>query len=128
MEYTIPYREICYLVNRSWMCFIDQTPDSCLIQLWIFIHHACFHPLHHNHDIKEAFVSFSSTFTTRPFQSMTVLHTIFAMLVYIKKPLTPCCDLPKQSTCPLYLFSLLYSNFQIATTSKSINDALEIPR
>jgi len=33
VEYTISYSEICYVVNRSWLCFIDQTPDSGLIQL-----------------------------------------------------------------------------------------------
>ena len=34
------------------LCFIDQTPDEYLVQLWIFINHA--HPLYHNNDTKEA--------------------------------------------------------------------------
>jgi hypothetical protein len=46
-----------------------------------------------------------------------MLHTIFSVPVYFKKTLTLCCDFPKWSTCPLYLFCLLYSNSHIVTTS-----------
>ena len=49
-------------------------------------------------------MSLRSSFTTCPFQSMTVLHTIFPMSAYFRKTLTPCCYLPKQRKCPLYLF------------------------
>jgi hypothetical protein len=38
MEYTISYRETD--VVYSCLCFIDQIPNSCLMQLSIFIHHA----------------------------------------------------------------------------------------
>jgi len=26
----------------SLLCFIDQVPNSCLMQFWIFVHHAYF--------------------------------------------------------------------------------------
>jgi hypothetical protein len=56
MEYTIPCREICYIVNTlgySLLCFIDQTPNTSLN---IYSSCLCFHPLNHNHDKKEAFM------------------------------------------------------------------------
>jgi len=28
------------ILAKIWLCFIDKIPDSCLIQIWIFIHHA----------------------------------------------------------------------------------------
>ena len=52
-----------------------------------------------------------------PISLHDMLHT-FPMSVYFKKTLTQCCHLPKQSTCPLYLFCLLYLNSQILTTTK----------
>ena len=131
------------------LSFTHQIPHSYLIQLWIFIHHASFHPLHHNHDTKDAFMCYlvplflpvrfnslqytmryrdttkraaspalpctqthifvSKMFLTR--KSITkrrywMLYTKPPMSVYYKKTGTPCCDLPKQNTSPLFLFTL----------------------
>ena len=60
IKYTIPFSEICYLMNRSCLCFIDQPswqlPNTALN---IYLSRLCVHQLHHNHDIKEAFMSHS---------------------------------------------------------------------
>jgi hypothetical protein len=72
------------------------------------------------------YVLFSSSSTTCPFQSMTALHTIFRMRLLPEK-VTSCCDLPKQSTCPLYIFCLQYSNSQIVTISNHIMTVTDSP-
>ena len=82
----------------NWLCFIDQThwqmPNTALN---MYSSCLCFHPLHHNHDIKEAFI---------------MCHS-YPFPVNFKKTLTACCHLPKPCTCPLHLFCLLHSNSQI---------------
>ena len=84
---------------------------------------------------RSAYVSLSSRFSTCPFQSITVSQGVTGTLactqvtpsVHYEQALTnathhtcnvsllqanvkPCCDLPKQSTFPLLLLCLLYSN------------------
>ena len=56
-------------------CFIDETHDSCLIQLWKIIHQAYVFIQQITITIQWKFsVSFSSSFSTCFFQSMTVCH------------------------------------------------------
>ena len=64
-------------------------------------------------------MSFGSSFTTCPFKSVTVLHTIFRMSAYFKKTFNAMLWLTEQSTCPLYLFCLL--RFMLSTIHELSN-------
>jgi hypothetical protein len=60
--YNILYRNMLSCEQKlaySLLCCINQTADSKLTQLLIFIHHACFHPSNHNHYSKEASTCYS---------------------------------------------------------------------
>ena len=121
------------------LCFIDRTADSCLIQLWIFIiHHACFHPLNHNHDTKEASHTLARTQTCifrvqnvryvhyEQTLSTAIHHTSKVSL--LPENVKPCCDLPKQNTFPLLLLCLLHWNSHTATTSSRHKQARQTHR
>ena len=77
------YREIYYLVNRSWhslLCFIDLTPNSCLnAALNIYSSCLCLDPLNHIHDTKEALMCHSLPVILRahfnPLQFFNALQT-----------------------------------------------------
>jgi len=63
----------------SLICFIDQTPNSCLnTALNIYSPCLCFHPLNHNHDTKEALMCHSVPVFLRacfnPWQFFNALH------------------------------------------------------
>jgi hypothetical protein len=157
MEYTISYKEMLSSEQNlaySWVWFIYRTPDSCLIQLWIFIHHAyvfirqitimiqnkflchsvpvslCAHvkPLQNSNSYRNETKHparrqhaprpsnlVSKTFVTRKSITniyCTVLHH-FSIASLLQEKVTPCCDLPKETTFPLHRLDLLNSNSQI---------------
>jgi len=80
MECTISYIEVCYIVNRlalSFLYSIAETPDSCLTQLWIFIHHAYAPTTKSQSRYKSSFyVSFISSFSMCTFQPIITFHLL----------------------------------------------------
>ena len=154
MEYTISYREICYLVNSSWhsVCsaLLPKLLTATNAAMNIYSSCLCVHPLNHNHDRKEALcvtqfqfyyvpISIHYSFSIRYWDAttlsacQTLACTPVSRSVHCKLALTnatqhtsdvsllqasvkPCCDLPKQSTFPLLLLCLLYTNSSPHTT------------
>ena len=59
----------------SLLFLMDQILDSCLLQFWIFIHHAYIFNDHISR-YKSFYVSFRSSFSTCPLQSITVRNAL----------------------------------------------------
>jgi hypothetical protein len=64
----------------------------------IYLSRLCLHPLNHHLNIKETFMCHSVALLQHARFNPWQCYTPYFQSVYFKKKLTPCCDLPKQST------------------------------
>jgi len=155
MEYTISYREIRYLVNRSWhtVCsaLLPKPLTAANATLWTFIHHSYVFiryitimtqkkrlcvtqfqffyvpvSIHYSFPIRYRDATTRSACQTLACTQVTpsvhyelaltnVTHNTFDVSL-LQASVKLCCDLPKQSTFPLLLLCLIYSNWAHITT------------